>query len=334
MEDVRVHLEESKLQPQISVIVPVYNVEKYLSRCLESIINQSYKNLEIILIDDGSSDRCPEICDMYAEKDQRIKVLHKRNGGLSVARNTGIEIATGEYVAFVDSDDYIAENMYEVLLDRITCDGADIAICNFLYVNDQGELLVEKNCDFPIINECLETRNAIKKLSESKAWYYVVAWNKLYHKDIFKNLRFPKGKYHEDEFVIHYIIQNCGRISCVRDPLYYYVQREKSIMSESFSLGRMDIADALIDRYYFAKKYKYKELKNSSVVTLSTYLCKWEKYAKNNIKYMKRYKEIQNKSMFLIWERSAWNCFTRKKVICFRLKLMLTLLKERILRVG
>lgn len=322
------------MQPKISVIVPVYNVEKYLPRCLDSIINQSYTNLEIILIDDGSSDNCPEICDKYAEKDRRIIVIHKRNGGLSDARNTGIESATGEYLAFVDGDDYIAVNMYEILEKRIIGDSADIAVCNFLYVNDQGELLQEKNHNLPILNECLESRNAIKKLSGPKSWYYVTACNKLYHRELFDELRFPKGKIHEDEFVIHHIIQKCGRISCVQDTLYYYVQRDKSITSERFSLRRMDIADALIDRYYFAKRHKYKELRDSSVATLSTYLWKWQKHIKKNDIYAERYNEIQNKAIFLIWERSAWNCLTRRQVICSRLELLFAILKKRIFKVG
>lgn len=322
------------MQPKISVIVPVYNVEKYLPHCLDSIINQSYTNLEIIVIDDGSSDNCPEICDKYAEKDRRIIVIHKRNGGLSDARNTGIESATGEYLAFVDGDDYIAVNMYEILEKRIIGDSADIAVCNFMYVNDQGELLQEKNHNLPILNECLESRNAIKKLSGPKSWYYVTACNKLYHRELFDELRFPKGKIHEDEFVIHHIIQKCGRISCVQDTLYYYVQRDKSITSERFSLRRMDIADALIDRYYFAKRHKYKELRDSSVATLSTYLWKWQKHIKKNDIYAERYNEIQNKAIFLIWERSAWNCLTRRQVICSRLELLFAILKKRIFKVG
>lgn len=330
----RLYLGESKMQPKISVIVPVYNVEKYLPHCLDSIINQSYTNLEIIVIDDGSSDNCPEICDKYAEKDRRIIVIHKRNGGLSDARNTGIESATGEYLAFVDGDDYIAVNMYEILEKRIIGDSADIAVCNFMYVNDQGELLQEKNHNLPILNECLESRNAIKKLSGPKSWYYVTACNKLYHRELFDELRFPKGKIHEDEFVIHHIIQKCGRISCVQDTLYYYVQRDKSITSERFSLRRMDIADALIDRYYFAKRHKYKELRDSSVATLSTYLWKWQKHIKKNDIYAERYNEIQNKAIFLIWERSAWNCLTRRQVICSRLELLFAILKKRIFKVG
>lgn len=316
------------MQPKISIIVPVYNVEKYLIRCLDSIVNQTYKNLEIILVDDGSTDRCSEICDTYAGKDKRINVIHKENGGLSDARNRGIEIATGEYLAFVDSDDYIAANMYAVLLERMLNDGSDMAVCNFLYVDEQEKLLEESNCDIPIINECIETRAAIHKLTEAKSWYYVVAWNKLYRKEIFRRLRYPKGKYHEDEFVIHHIIQNCRLISCVKDPMYYYVQRDKSITSQSFNLGRMDIADALIDRYYFAKDHKYRDLKDSCVCTLSAYLWKWKKYIINSDIYMKRYRQIQKNAVFLIWERCSWNCLTRSKVLSSRLELMFTLLKE------
>lgn len=317
------------MQPKISIIVPVYNVEKYLIRCLDSIVNQTYKNLEIILVDDGSTDRCSEICDIYAGKDKRINVIHKENGGLSDARNRGIEIATGEYLAFVDSDDYIAANMYEVLLERMLNDGSDMAVCNFLYVDEQEKLLEESNCDIPIINECIETRAAIHKLTEAKSWYYVVAWNKLYRKEIFRRLRYPKGKYHEDEFVIHHIIQNCRLISCVKDPMYYYVQRDKSIMSQSFNLGRMDIADALIDRYYFAKGHKYRDLKDSCVCTLSADLWKWKKYTINSDICKKRYRQIQKNAMFLIGERCSWNCLTRSKVLSSRFELMFTLLKER-----
>lgn len=128
------------MNPLISVIVPIYNVEKYLARCVDSIVNQTYKNLEIILVDDGSPDRCPKMCDDYAEKDSRIKVVHKKNGGLSDARNAGMAVATGEYISFIDSDDYVSDDFFECLLDVMNKENSDIAECSVVKLYEDGHL--------------------------------------------------------------------------------------------------------------------------------------------------------------------------------------------------
>lgn len=237
---------------KISVIVPVYNVEKYLSKCVDSIINQTYHNLEIILVDDGSPDRCGEICDEYATKDNRIKVIHKKNGGLSDARNAGIEVAEGGYIAFVDSDDYIASDMMDVLYHRLIKDGSDMALCNFKYIDEKGEEIEERKNKSPIKDEVITGIDGMKKLSQDKNWYYVIAWNKLYKKEIFDNIRFPKGKIHEDEFVIHHIMHACKRISCVALELYYYLQRQGSIMSQKSLISTMNTFEAKRDRALFS----------------------------------------------------------------------------------
>lgn len=250
----------------ISVICPVYNVEKYLPKCIESILSQTYENLEVILADDGSTDNSGKICDEYAEKNGRIMVIHKENGGLSDARNAGIDAANGAYIFFVDADDYIQNDTIEKLYNRIIKDGSDMAICNFKYVDENYSDIPEKNIKTPINDELLSTRECLMKLGGFKHWYYAVAWNKLYKRELFKDIRFPKGKSHEDEFVAHYIIGKCGSVSCVKEPLYYYVQRTGSIMAESISMKRLqDASEALFDRARYALSIDMAELASGAM---------------------------------------------------------------------
>lgn len=253
----------------ISVIVPVYNVEKYLCKCVDSVINQTYKNLEIILVDDGSPDSCGKICNKYANKDARVKVIHKENGGLSDARNIGIDAAKGEYLAFIDSDDYIAPEMIETLYNYISRDGSDMALCNFTYVDEKFIEIKDRNSDSPIQNELISGEEALKKLTERKSWYYVVAWNKLYKRCLFEKIKFPKGKVNEDEFVVHHIFYKCNTISCVKNSFYFYVQREGSIMSAASKLKKMDAVEAFYDRVIFASENGFNNIVFSSVCVMA-----------------------------------------------------------------
>ena len=233
---------------KVSIIVPVYKVEKYIKRCLDSIINQTYKNLEIILVDDGSPDNCPQICDEYALKDIRIKVIHKDNGGLSDARNVGIDIASGEYIMFVDSDDYIEPQMIEVLYKALVDNSATISICNFKYITDDSDVVVD-NEDLPIHNGFITGKELLSDICfKNKYWYWVVAVCKLYKKDLFNNLRFPIGKFHEDEFVFHKIILKCDKIACVASPMYNYLQRSGSIMHQNIGIKKLDGSEAFFLR--------------------------------------------------------------------------------------
>ncbi len=244
---------------KISVIVPVYKVEKYLKKCIYSITGQTYKNIEIILVDDGSPDRCPEICDNLAMADSRIKVIHKENGGLSDARNAGLAIATGDYLMFVDSDDYIEATMTEKLLNLIKRDKSDIALCSMCLIDEKGNPLNEKNEAIPIKNEVLTGGQILNKLTEVQVWAYVVAWNKLYIREIFENISFPLGKLHEDEYTVHHIFGKCSKMSCTDERLYYYVQRDGSIMGSVYTIKNLDAIEALIDRidYLYKRKMYY-----------------------------------------------------------------------------
>ena len=230
------------MEEKISVIVPIYKVEKYLRKCVDSIINQTYKNLEIILVDDGSPDNCPAICDEYAKKDNRIKVIHKPNGGLSDARNAGLDIATGEYIAFVDSDDYIDLTMYEKLYNAIKQNNCDLAICGFRQVDENDKPL---NNGWSKKFVIYEKDHSLDALFTTNIGGIVVAWNKLYKKHIFDIIRYPKGLIHEDEYIIYDVIVKCNGIVIIEDQLYNYVQRANSIIGSKPTKKVFDVITAL-----------------------------------------------------------------------------------------
>lgn len=225
-----------KKQPLISVIIPVYKVEKYLPKCLESVMGQTYKNLEIILVDDGSPDNCGKICDKYAAKDNRIRIIHKLNGGLSDARNAGLDIATGEYIGFVDSDDYIALNMYEIMLKNAVKNNADISLCGYYNVYENG--VIERNYS---LNErkVLDALEGLKEVIYSKK-YGIMAWSKLYKKELFTNVRYPIGHVCEDVYVIGDIFENVRLAAFDSTPLYYYFHRGNSISTLQFNMNHLD----------------------------------------------------------------------------------------------
>lgn len=246
---------------KISVIVPVYKVEEYLDRCIESIVNQTYRNLEILLIDDGSPDHCPVLCEEWSKRDSRIRVIHQKNGGLSAARNTGILAASGDYIGFIDSDDYILPTMYERMLIALTKNNADLCICGIRWVNEDGSAFQDA-VPGSVKNEIMNQNQAFIKLCGEGYCHYVTAVNKLYKKNIFSNLLFPEGRIHEDEFVIHHILQKCTKIVGLEEELYYYVQRQNSITHDAYSIKHLDGAWALYDRYLFFKELGHKELSN------------------------------------------------------------------------
>ncbi|MBR6778574.1 MAG: glycosyltransferase [Clostridia bacterium] len=219
----------------ISVIIPVYKVEEYIDKCIQSVVNQTYKNLEIILIDDGSPDNCPKICDQWAKKDGRIKVVHKPNGGVSSARNCGLDMATGDYVTFVDSDDFIELTMYEKLISSIIENNSDLALCGFCNVYENGikEVVVEKNLsvinasnifDYYVLSNSHKIDNIVY-LDGIMAY----TCRALYSKKIIKNNRFEQEiKYCEDLLFNLNVIDKNTKISVVNENLYNYYQRVTS----------------------------------------------------------------------------------------------------------
>ena len=270
----------------ISIIVPIYKVEKYLDRCINSILNQTFKDFELILVDDGSPDRCGDICEEYAKKDKRIKVIHKENGGLSDARNAGLDIAKGEFVGFVDSDDFIHKDMYMILYDAIIKSKSDISQCKFKYFSKEDEL--NKN----IINdgkyEIYNNIDAIEEIIDNKNLNTNV-WNKLYKRELFREIRFPKGKIHEDEFVTYKVFYRAKTISYVNKELYYYFSNDTGIMKNLNINSKFDWIEAIEERNEFLLSIKEKNLFNKSNSYLFFNLIK--------LRYnIKKSEELKNKS--------------------------------------
>lgn len=211
----------------ISVIVPVYNVGEYLCECIDSILSQTYQNLEIILVDDGSMDDCPELCDSYASKDSRVKVIHQENRGLSAARNKGYEASSGRYIAFVDADDMIFSTYIEMLYSLIVKNNAQIAICSYTRAqNGQDEKTVTQEYVLP-------SEKMLKEWHGKRKSIETVVWNKLYSREIFEKFEhskiFPEGKTHEDIYTSHLFVSLAKTIAITNKILYFYRKREKSI---------------------------------------------------------------------------------------------------------
>ena len=237
-------------KPLISIIVPIYRVEAYLSRCIASILNQSYRNLEIILVAAGSPDSCPKICNEYAEKDARIRVVHKKNGGLSDARNAGIDIANGKYISFIDSDDYIHPEMISTLFDLLKSNDADISVCNFTPFTESVSPLNKA----PTI-DTLSGKDAAKRLYQSQyATQTVVAWDKLYKRSLFDHLRFKVGKFNEDEFFSYRALYLANKVVFTSQELYFYFIRTTGISKAITDPRSLNSLDAKIEAIQFYKQ--------------------------------------------------------------------------------
>ncbi len=228
----------------ISVVIPIYKVQDYLPQCVDSIIGQTYKNLEIILVDDGSPDDCPMICENYAQQDERIIVVHKKNGGLSDARNVGLTMAKGKYITFVDSDDYVRKDFLQSLYDAVIEKDADISLCDYISVPETGgDFTFTENYTLTVYNN----REALKRTYLAvKHGMEFVAWGKLYKTELFLNnsILYPKGKIHEDTYTTYLLYYYSKKIVFIDDIYYYYRIRSGSIMTTAFNLKKLVAIDA------------------------------------------------------------------------------------------
>ena len=246
------------MEQKVSVIVPIYKVEPYLKRAVDSILHQTYHNLEIILVDDGSPDQCGRICDDYAKEDNRITVIHKENGGLSDARNAGLDAAHGEYIVFVDSDDFIAEDYVETLMQCLKEYDADVAMCSYAVTAsvELDESIFTASRDETVeVCDRRELLNNLYDANHKDATYFIVSWNKIYKASLWQDVRFPKGRIHEDEATTYKIYDRAQKGVYLHRPLYGYFTAPSSITRDRFNIKRLQWMDALDDRIaYFEDK--------------------------------------------------------------------------------
>ena len=311
------------MEPLISVIIPVYKVEEYLPTCIKSVINQTYKNLEIILVDDGSPDNCGVMCDEFAEKDKRIKVIHQKNNGLSSARNVGIDVATGEYIGFVDSDDYIEPDMYAAMMDYMQKNKLDIVCCDTKII--KGTKVKFR----PIYKENrlwggTEALNEILVGAIDNS-----ACNKLYKRECIGKYRFPIGRRYEDVATVYLFFINAGRVGYICQGFYFYLKRRSGIIGNSFnSKSRYECFLGYKERLIYAVENKLACIEDCRVNAVETALATMTAfYAKNEPEDSERFKEvrellegngkkltkkIKTKHSVLLW--SFYNCQCVHKV--------------------
>ena len=303
----------------ISIIVPIYNVEQYLKKCVDSLVNQTYKNIEILLIDDGSTDSSGKIADELANKDDRIKVFHKKNGGLSDARNYGIEKASGKYLSFIDSDDYVSYKMMEILHKNIIDNNCDVSICSYLEFLNEDEIFNDYNNEKIML---YNSEEAIKCLF-SDCSFGNFAWNKLYKKELFDEIRYPKGYKMEDIGTTYKIFYKSKKIVYSDFKLYYYFQRQNSILHKIDNKLMQDKFDLEYERYVFINNVyadmiesKYYFFKNG--VMLYPYISK-EMQEKFN-KEFKKFRFIKYKKSLTIKDTLRFVLFKFFKKLYCKLK--------------
>lgn len=241
---------------KVSVIVPVYNVKDYVDECINSIVSQSYKDIEIIIVDDGSKDGSGERCDEWATKDSRIVVLHQKNMGLSEARNTGLDVASGEYITFIDSDDYYEVDALQTLVYNAEKNNADMVVCKGKRVSENGKQSIsEEVIDYSdsFIDEETFWRRYINDM------YYIVVWSKLYRRDVFSDIRFPVGEINEDEAILWMVLSKCKKIYATNDIVYNYRIRNSSIMRSNFSEKNLSQPKRLLDEINYIEAKHFTE---------------------------------------------------------------------------
>lgn len=302
--------------PKLSIIVPVYKVEQYIHKCVDSILNQSFTDFELILVDDGSPDNCGKICDEYVQKDERVRVIHKENGGLSDARNAGIEIATGDIISFIDSDDYIEVTMYEEMIKYMDDNNLDIVCADTYQVKEEN-----RKCKLRYLENKIFTKD--------RAIYEILsgamdnsACNKIYKKTIMKDVRYPVGRAYEDVATTYKYIYNSDKIGYIAKPYYNYLKRKGSIVSTGFnSKSRNDCFIGYLERLRFAEKKQLCYVEECRRLALETALATLTAFYANNedeqsnrfinlnlfIREQLKYKiYLKNKHRFLLW--SFRNC--------------------------
>lgn len=302
----------------ISVIIPIYNVEEYLDRCIESVINQTYKDLEIILVDDGSPDSCPKKCDEWAKRDSRIVVIHKKNGGLSDARNAALDAMTGEYVFFVDGDDMIALNAIDIVVNVASESDSDMVVSKKYTAFSK-----DKSADMVSLDgvQNVNSNKALEiMLCETMRWE---AWGTLYKRELFNDLRYPKGRIFEDIPVTPVAVIKSKSISFIDSLIYYYYIREDSIMRNNNTVIKMDLYYSVNDILKFFYEIKDKETKYNAISGILQELSSRVHFAnkdkKNNYEFIRKSRELISKNIKSIVKSSKISM--KSKIFIFLVQL-------------
>jgi len=300
--------------PEISVIVPVYKVEKYIEKCVDSILAQSFTDFELWLVDDGSPDNCGAICDAYAEMDARVKVIHKKNGGLSDARNAALDVMQGKYVFFVDSDDWIASDALESTHTALKRTGAKVATGNIVSVYEDGR---EKTLYAPTQEEkILRGEEMLTTLLRPNAW------NRLYDAEVFRDLRYPVGRLYEDVFLYHRILERIDSMVLTGKNSYYYLVRTGSIMNMAYNIKFTDIVDAVYERAEWLEHIGQDDLADETrLFVYSQVAAAYAHLDKHNCEHMKRLREIK-----LLYDES-YEKLKRSKQIGWKQQVRMFILK-------
>lgn len=298
----------------VSVIVPVYNVEKYLEKCIHSICEQTYENLEIILSDDGSTDGSGKICDQYACMDSRIRVIHKENGGLSDARNAGIEMASGQYFMFVDSDDTITRDTVEKLYSAAIEYHCEIAVCNMVRIYEDGTIESFYHPTDRVV--VLENQQRFETLNQPSVC------NKLFLADLFKEIRFPKGKFYEDTFVYHVLAYKAKQIVLTGHNGYYYLSRKESILGKPRYTDRyFDFIEAVYTRLMYLMEHEVSYYAEQAGLSLYVAVTNGEKHIVKTEQNAVKFRQIRK------WYREAYVFLMKSSRIGIKQKARLILLR-------
>ena len=304
----------------LSIIVPIYNTEIYLRKCIDSLINQTLSNIEIILINDGSTDGSEAICNEYAKLYKNIIVINKENKGLSDSRNIGLKNARGKYIGFVDSDDWVSNKMFETLYKLCIKNDADIAQCDFYREYKNNEKLKLDNISQNNIT-IYSGNESLQLLDTQYGENMVVLWNKIYKREIFEEIEFPIGKINEDEYVTYKLLHKSKKIIDINVPMYHYRQRDNSIMNKEFNMNRLDIINALEERREYYKKHDLHQLAEKTDAVICSYLKSFSSIVYNeNITDKENILKVIKEYMLKYYVK-----FLLNKQITFRGKISLTL---------
>lgn len=276
--------------PKISVVVPVYKVEAYLSRCVDSILKQTYRDFELILVDDGSPDNCPEMCERYAASDNRIHVIHRENGGLSAARNSGIEWglanSDSEWITFIDSDDWIHEHYLEWLLQTAKEYDVNVVIGTFIRTDGKEDIVQHNSL-------------ITKQYAAEECWLTIktnatIASGKLYKISDFRDLRYPEGKLHEDEFTTYQVLFQYDRVAVVETPIYYYYFNPESITKSAWSPRRLDGLEAVKNQMDYFKTNGFDRAYRWAVWCYLDAMCEHMRTIRDIEQYQEYSKKLRN----------------------------------------